>query len=92
MGELLFFDMSNEHYSCAKNVSYFQNARYNRIISFLRKSVCFQNLQLRGCLFKNNVASFVNPAFPKFQDVETICLNFVDSVSLQFLEQQLLEN
>lgn len=30
--------------------------------------------------------------FPKFQDVETICPNFVDSVSLQFLEQQLLEN
>lgn len=65
MGELLFFDMSNEHYSCAKNVSYFQNARYNKIISLLRKSVCFQNLQLSECLFKNNVASFVNPAFSK---------------------------
>lgn len=39
--------------------------RWKPLSSFLRKSVCFQTLQPRGCLFKNDVASFVNPVFSK---------------------------
>lgn len=37
--------------------------RWKPLSSFLRKSVCFQTLQPRRCLFKNDVASFVNPVF-----------------------------
>lgn len=72
-GKTALLRYDNERYSCVKNVSHFQNARYNKIISLLRKSVCFQNSQLSECLFKNNVASFVNPAFSKIPE----CRNYM---------------